>query len=280
MQGGLRTRNIFKNSNNSKPLISVITVVLNGEKYLEETISSVLKQTYENVEYILIDGKSTDRTLDIIQKYDHLIDFWVSEKDSGIYNAMNKGITLSRGDFVGFVGSDDYLYTNTLTKLANAARKGPIDYTVGPVDLIKKNKKFHDKISILPNFLENKRFIYDMATHHLSFYINKKIINKLGVFDEKFKIRSDFDMTISVISMGKNYYKFPDSVGAFRQGGVSGSYQSYFETYYILRKHGISMTKSISNVFLSIVKLFIIKNFPSFIVKWLRKNFSSGRYIG
>ena len=277
--GGLRTRGIFKNSSNIKPLISVVTVVLNGEKYLEEAISSVIKQTYDNVEYIVIDGGSTDRSLDIIHKYENYIDFWISEKDSGIYNAMNKGIALSSGDFVGFVGSDDFLYLNTLEKLAKVAKKETIDYTVGPVDIIRGNGQLIEKILVLPNFLMQNRFIFDMATHHLSFYVSRKIINKIGNFDESFNIRSDYDMTISVISKSKKKFNFTNSVGSFREGGVSGSYSSYFENFNILRKHGISVFKSILNILPSLIKVFIVKNFPSSIVNFLRKNFSSGRFI-
>ena len=277
--GGLRTRGIFKNSSNIKPLISVVTVVLNGEKYLEEAISSVIKQTYDNVEYIVIDGGSTDRSLDIIHKYENYIDFWISEKDSGIYNAMNKGIALSSGDFVGFVGSDDFLYLNTLEKLAKVAKKETIDYTVGPVDIIRGNGQLIEKILVLPNFLMQNRFIFDMATHHLSFYVSRKIINKIGNFDENFNIRSDYDMTISVISKSKKKFNFTNSVGSFREGGVSGSYSSYFENFNILRKHGISVFKSILNILPSLIKVFIVKNFPSSIVNFLRKNFSSGRFI-
>ena len=278
-QGGLRTRGIFKHSSNIKPLISVITVVLNGEKYLEEAISSIIKQTYDNIEYIIIDGGSTDRSLDIIHKYENHIDLWISEKDRGLYSAMNKGIALSSGDFVGFVGSDDYLYLNTLEKLAEVAKKETIDYTVGPVDIIRRNGQLVEKILVLPNFLIKNRFIFDMATHHLSFYVSRKIINKIGNFDESFNIRSDYDMTISVISKSKKNFNFIDSVGSFREGGISGSYSSYFENFNILRKHGISVFKSILNILPALIKVFIVKNFPSSIVNFLRKKFSSGRFI-
>ena len=279
MEGGLKTKGIFKHSTNGKPLISVITVVLNGKKYLEKTILSIIKQTYDNVEYIIIDGGSTDGTLDILHKYEHIIDFWISGKDSGLYNAMNKGIALSKGDFVGFVGSDDYLYLDTLEKLAKIAKKEAIDYTVGPVDIIEKNGQLLETALVLPNFLENNRYIFNMATHHLSFYVSKKIIDKVGIFDENFKIRSDYDMVMSVMSISKKYYSFPNSVGAFRLGGISGTYESYFESFYILRKHGVSIFKSILNILPSLIKVFITKNFPTPIVNWLRKNFSSGRFI-
>lgn len=278
-QGGLRTKGIIKNGGINKPLISVIIVVLNGEKYLEQSILSVIKQTYVNVEIIIIDGGSTDKTVDIIRKYENSIDFWISDKDSGIYNAMNKGIRLSTGDFIGFVGSDDYLYLDTLEELAKVAKNQVIDFTVGPVDIIKKNGQLLEKASVLPNFLEKKRFIYYMATHHLSFYVSRKIMNKVVNFDENFDIRSDYDMTINVMSMSKNYYSFLNSVGAFRLGGFSGSYKSYFETFYILRKHRVSIFKSILNILPSLIKVFVVKNFPSPIVNWLRKNFSSKRFI-
>jgi hypothetical protein len=88
-EGGLRIKGYFKKSLDNKPSISIITVVYNGEKYLEETIKSVITQTYDNVEYIIIDGGSTDGTLDIIKKYEDYIDYWVSEKDGGMYNAIN-----------------------------------------------------------------------------------------------------------------------------------------------------------------------------------------------
>jgi glycosyltransferase involved in cell wall biosynthesis len=279
IHGGLKVKGILKYSNNTKPLFSVITVVLNGEKYLEESILSIIKQTYKNIEYIIIDGGSTDGTLDIIRKYNDFIDFWISEKDNGLYHAMNKGIALSRGDFVGFVGSDDYLYSSTLEKLAEAALKETIDYTVGPVDIIKKNGQLVEKVLVLPNFLVKKRFIFDMATHHLSFYVSKRIIDEIKNFDENLKTRSDYDMTIRVISASKKYYSFVDSVGAFRLGGVSGSYKSYFENFYILRKHGVSIFKSVLNIVPSLIKVFIMKNFPAVIINWLRKNFSSGRSV-
>lgn len=116
-EGGLRTKGYFKKSYEDKPLISVITVVLNGEKYLEETILSVLSQTYDNVEYIIIDGGSTDGTLDIIKKYEHAIDYWVSEKDKGIYDAMNKGINVASGEWLNFMNAGDRFAENNILKL-------------------------------------------------------------------------------------------------------------------------------------------------------------------
>ncbi|MCI5136399.1 MAG: glycosyltransferase [Candidatus Electrothrix sp. AW2] len=115
-EGGLRTQGYFKRSlpDKDKPLITVITVVFNGVQRLEETILSVIGQTYDNVEYIIIDGGSTDGTLDIIRKYEHAIDYWVSEKDRGIYDAMNKGIDLTTGEWMNFMNAGDSFFSKNI----------------------------------------------------------------------------------------------------------------------------------------------------------------------
>lgn len=95
-------------------LISIITVVYNGEKFLERTIQSVISQTYSNVEYIIVDGGSTDGTLDIIKKYENYIDYWVNEKNKGIYDAMNKSIKLAAGNMTGMLNSDDFYTSNDI----------------------------------------------------------------------------------------------------------------------------------------------------------------------
>jgi glycosyltransferase involved in cell wall biosynthesis len=115
-QGGLRLQGCFKTHSEDKPLITVVTVVYNGAEYLEDTIKSVIDQTYDNIEYIIIDGASTDGTLDVIRKYEHAIDYWVSEPDKGIYDAMNKGIDLAAGDWINFMnGGDSFFSPEVLT---------------------------------------------------------------------------------------------------------------------------------------------------------------------
>lgn len=113
-EGGLRTRGYFKKTNDSKSLISIITVVYNGEKDIEQTIYNVINQTYDNIEYIIIDGGSSDGTLDIIKKYEDKIDYWISEKDNGIYDAMNKGISLVKGNWINFMNAGDTFYNFSL----------------------------------------------------------------------------------------------------------------------------------------------------------------------
>ena len=112
--GGLWKKKIFKKNLKSKPLITIITVTLNSEKYLKETLKSIFNQSYQNYELIIIDGSSKDKTLRIIKKNEKKIDYWISKKDKGIYDAFNKGLSLARGELIGFVNSDDILKKNAL----------------------------------------------------------------------------------------------------------------------------------------------------------------------
>lgn len=95
-----------------QPFISIVTVVYNGEAFLEKTIQSIIHQSYQNIEYIIIDGDSTDKTIEIIKKYESYISYWISEKDAGIYDAMNKGAKVATGDFINFMNADDIIYSD------------------------------------------------------------------------------------------------------------------------------------------------------------------------
>ncbi len=120
IEGGLRTKGLFKKSKKLLPLISVITVVFNGKKYLEQTIQSIVNSTYKNLEYIIIDGGSTDGSIDIIKKYENQIDYWISEPDQGIYDAMNKGTIVASGDYTLHINADDILFhSQCLEKIIN-----------------------------------------------------------------------------------------------------------------------------------------------------------------
>jgi glycosyltransferase involved in cell wall biosynthesis len=122
-EGGLRAKNLFKKSLLGKPLISIITVTYNCRNLLERTIKSVLKLSYDNIEFIIVDGGSTDGTLNIIKKYDNFINYWISQKDRGIYHAMNKGSTYANGDALFFLNAGDKLNNREFTKLIKPLEK-------------------------------------------------------------------------------------------------------------------------------------------------------------
>lgn len=167
------------------PLITVITVVYNGDKYLEETILSVINQTYPNVEYIIIDGGSTDGTLDIIKKYEDYIDYWVSEKDKGIYDAMNKGIDVAMGDYCLFLGADDSLSDGILEQIFTNLSKKYL--------LIYGNIKYNNGRLVRSKF-SFKTYLHNTIHHQAAFY-NKKLFNVFR-YDLKYKIAADYEMNL------------------------------------------------------------------------------------
>ncbi len=271
-EGGLRTKGYFKYTLPGKPLISIITVVLNCEKHLEKTIQSILQQTYDNVEYIVIDGCSTDRTLDIIKKHEDNIDYWVSEKDNGIYDAMNKGIKLAVGNFIGLVNGDDIIYESVLETIADMAINNPdMGYTYGEVDLMGVYDRMFGRSTPLPRDAAMARLYQEMPYRHLSVFVAKRVYKAIGLFDTSFPIRADYDLVIRMIKSGCTGYEVPTVVGGFRCGGVSGDIRLHFETRRLLKKHGVpawkrelnfidSMTKTLSYVFL-----------PRSLINFLRK---------
>jgi hypothetical protein len=156
------------------PLITVITIVYNGAKYLEQTIQSVINQTYPNVEYIIIDGGSTDGTLDIIKKYEDYIDYWVSEPDKGIYDAMNKGIRCSLGKGLMFLNAGDYFVGEVLSPLLQIPSFIPVKYPIFGLNKLVKAKVRNYKQG-LPYchqgiIFENKKLLYDTTLKYCADY--------------------------------------------------------------------------------------------------------------
>ena len=167
LSGGLRKRGTLKKDKKNLPLISVITVALNSKKFLQQSINSVLNQSYKNYELIIIDGKSTDGTLEILKKKNLKIDYWISEKDKGIYDAMNKGIKLSRGSIIAILNSDDIFYKHAL-KIATDYfnRYEYIDFLFGSVI------KYKLLYGYRPWKIHWSFGFY--STHSIGFFIKKK----------------------------------------------------------------------------------------------------------
>ncbi|WP_373032043.1 glycosyltransferase family 2 protein [Sulfurovum sp.] len=229
-EGGLRTQGYFKNSYDAKPLVTVITVVFNGEAHLEETIQSVIEQTYDNVEYLVIDGGSTDGTLDIIQKYADKIDYWVSERDSGIYDAMNKGASLARGDYVAYLNADDWYETSALEDVVKAildAKK--VDFLYGDVGLVK------DGIQIKTFYPNIKKFTMKMPFGHPSLFLNREILQKLK-FSDEYPVIADYDLIIKLIKNKHTSTYVHKKLTNFRLEGVSST-SSLKQEHYRLYKH-------------------------------------------
>jgi glycosyltransferase involved in cell wall biosynthesis len=204
--------------NQDKPLISIITVCLNSEKTIEETILSVLNQTYENIEYIIIDGGSLDGTKKIIDKYKDKISYYISEKDEGLYFAFNKGINLVKGQMFGFVNSDDILLPGAIETLVKYYNKNNnIDFIFGSV-----KKHWGILHGYRPWKIKYSWGFY--SSHSTGFFIKTLSANKIGYYNTKYKYSADYDYFYRAIVTHKLKgiaTKKDEVFGIFRRGGFS-----------------------------------------------------------
>jgi glycosyltransferase involved in cell wall biosynthesis len=200
--GGWRLKGLVKESSQDTPLISIITVVFNGEKIIEETIKSVISQTYPNIEYIVIDGSSTDSTLEVIRNYEHSIHYWLSEKDHGIYDAMNKAIDIARGELIYFLNAGDSLYeVNIVERIAKVYE--PNNSVYGNVLFNQSQKIYNGKFSKL-------KLLHKNICHQSIFYNNHFL--KKNKFDLHYSILADYAINFKLF--GKSPPRYADIIVA------------------------------------------------------------------
>ena len=202
------------------PLVTIITAVLNGEKYLEKTINSIISQSYKNIEYIIIDGGSTDNTLNIIKSYERKIHYWISEKDQGISDAFNKGVKQANGVYINFQGDGDgFIEPNSLEKVFQGVNPNEdifVSARIHRVNLEGKNiytskyiKKFH-KSSLL----------FRMSLPHQGLFTHKNYFEEYGLFDTDCTFCMDYDHLL------RSYRNFPKvltkdiTVAKWRMDGI------------------------------------------------------------
>jgi len=254
------------------PLITVITVVLNGEKYLEQTIQSVINQNYPNVEYIIIDGGSTDGTLDIIRKYEDFIDYWVSEPDKGIYDAMNKGVRCSVGRWIGFLGSDDFYEIDGLENLIYPFILGEsFDICYGNSKVWLENEYLYtrrtskdvDKIKI------------DFIFFHPDSITSANVFKNIGLFDTSFKLAADYEFFLHAYFNGYKFLKVDKIVTNYRIMGFSYNFKLAFnEKIRLMNRYRLGLRFRF-NLLISFLKWYIKNSLKlketSFLLQTYRK---------
>lgn len=202
--------------------VSIITVCYNSEKTIERTIKSVLSQNYANIEYIIVDGGSKDSTVQIIEKYRGFIHQFISEKDEGIYDAINKGISQSTGDIVGILNSDDiFSKENIIHEVANIFIEKPqFDSIIGNIAFINNNEKIV-RIYNSRNWTPNK-LVYGFMPPHPSFYCKRALYHKYGGYKKDYKIAADYELLIRFLKINNiSYYQFNTIMVYMNLGGVS-----------------------------------------------------------
>ena len=217
----------------NSPLISIITVVYNGEQFLEETIQSVINQTYKNIEYIIVDGGSTDGTVDIIKKYENNILYWVSEKDAGIYDAMNKGIDGASGNFAIFMNGGDKFYENdTIAKVVDEMDDMDKAY-FGRAEIYSQHSSWlHPSQSIKKE--EIVLWLKHEAPNHQAIFF-PKLFYKNEQYDLEYSIFADADYK-DRMKVFSGFHFIDIIVCQFEFGGVSSSFDSYKHVKVMMRE--------------------------------------------
>lgn len=210
-----------------KPLISVITINYNNRSGLERTIKSVINQVSTDFEYLVIDGHSEDGSVDIICEYADQVDFWLSESDTGIYNAMNKGVANAHGKYVLFLNSGDMFYNNLVLKMVHDKLIGiNADYVVG--DIVIKYRHHFDRIVRSPRKVTADLIILDALSHPASFIKRDRLL--ACPYDEKLKIVADWKQSFQdIIENNATYEKLDIIIAKFEPGGVSSTNRALVE---------------------------------------------------
>jgi glycosyltransferase len=206
------------------PKISIITAVYNNKTTIEDTILSVISQTYKNIEYIVIDGNSTDGTLDVLNRYRFNFDIFISETDEGIYDALNKGLSMAHGDIIGFLHADDTFYSNkTLEIIATAFNNNFIIGVYG--DLLYVDKENPSKIV---RYWKSKPYKSSLLSKgwmppHPTLFFDRKIVDEIGYFNTKYVIAADYDYLLRMLLHypENDFCYLPVIITCMRTGGKS-----------------------------------------------------------
>jgi glycosyltransferase involved in cell wall biosynthesis len=238
-----------------EPLISIITVVLNGAKTIEQTIQSVIQQPYQKKEYIIIDGGSTDGTIEIIKKYQPWLTYWISERDKGIYEAMNKGIRMSKGDLIGIINADDWYEENIFSTIAEQYCETGSDQVIYGLLRVFKDEAFYSMVGNSIRTLNKENIMHPTCFIPGSFY------KSFGKYNLSYKYCADYELILRYVNRGVKFSFLEKPIANFRKGGASSRVGAEREKYNILTKyHKISKIEYFMRIF-QIEIAWILKNF-------------------
>jgi glycosyltransferase involved in cell wall biosynthesis len=206
----------MKTGRTGAPLISVVTAVLNGREHIEQTILSVLNQSYDDIEYIVVDGGSTDGTLDIIRKYDDRIDRWISEPDAGIYDAMNKGIGLASGELINLLNADDYLEPDAVRKVAEAYGEN-----AGPCIVYGDAYYQDDRYAVKAPYHSAMKPWLGMTVNHQAMFVHRDIYAQIGLYDATYALGGDYDFFVRCGKGGVKFVRVEAALSCCRNTGAT-----------------------------------------------------------
>ena len=214
--------------------ISIITITLNSEKTIRDTLNSVLSQSYKNIEHILVDGGSSDETMEILKRYPNKNKKIFIKKKTRIYSAMNHGIKKATGDIITILNSDDIYHSNSIitevTKIIKKNTKKNIFF--GDVAYFEKNNFYRVNRYYSANEFNTNKMQFGLMPPHPASFIRKKVYDKYGLYNEKFDIASDFEIFLKFLIIKKVKFKIINKIVVrMRTGGISGkNFFSYIKT--------------------------------------------------
>lgn len=233
-------------------LISIITVSFNAAETIEQTILSVLNQPYENIEYIIIDGGSTDNTVNIIKKYSDRIAYWVSEPDKGIYDAMNKGISKASGEIIGIINSDDWYAEDVFPLIMSKVNDNPeCEIFYGNIHFV--DKSGNKSIQYAPKKLE--KLYQGMLLYHPAVFVRASVYKKLGIFNCKYRVAADYDLMVRCYFNRIKFQYINNIIADMRTTGLSNqiALTGFKETKQIALGHGFHYYKVIFYYYLRVM---------------------------
>ena len=203
--------------------VSIITVTYNSEKYLKDCIDSVIIQNYPDIEHIIVDGGSTDGTVDIIKSYGNKVSQWLSEKDSGMYDALNKGMKMATGEIIGILNSDDMLYSpNGIREIVKSFKDNQVDSVYGDLAYVEQEET-RRVLRYWKGFQYKRlRFLFGWMPAHPTFYVRKEIIDQLGGYETHYFSACDYEFMLRYLYKHRiSSYYLPKLVVKMRVGGAS-----------------------------------------------------------
>ncbi len=205
--------------------ISIITVCFNSANHIEDAINSVASQDFEDIEHIIVDGGSSDGTVEILEKNTSNISRWISEPDEGIYDAMNKGIKMASGDIVGILNSDDFYANHSIiSQVAEAFEDAEIDAVYGDLIFVDPDNLNRTVRTYSSAKWNPERFAKGYMPAHPTFFVRKHFYEKYGPFETDYQIAADYEMLIRLLYVNKLRYKYlPMTMVKMRKGGVSSN---------------------------------------------------------
>ena len=205
--------------------ISLITATYNSGRVLRTALDSVLKQTYSNIEYVIVDGVSKDNTMDIVHEYEALFEGrmkWISEPDKGIYDAMNKGIQMTTGDIIGILNSDDFFTSNDVLEKVATGFSGDIDAVYGDVHFVHPDDLNHCVRYYSSKIFKRNLMRLGFIPAHPTFYCRRNCFVQFGYYKNDYKIAADFDLLLRFIYVNNIRIKYlPMDMVTMRLGGAS-----------------------------------------------------------